>query len=123
MREQRGALRLAAEAGGVSGQRVAEAKGLVKAYGNRVLVGGFSTRILRGDRLAVVGPNGAGKSRVVKRLLGEIRARRRRGDALGAGLEIAYVDQAAGRSCRRDLTLREALKRRAAATRCWCAGG
>ena len=86
MREQRGSLRLAAEAGGVSGQRVAEAKGLVKAYGDRVLVNGFSTRILRGDRLAVVGPNGAGKTTLVKLLLGEIPPDA--GEvALGAGLE------------------------------------
>ena len=107
MRDQRGALRLAAEAGGVSGQRVAEAKGLAKAYGGRVLVGGFSTRILRGDRLAVVGPNGAGKTTLVKLLLGEIPP-----DAgevtLGAGLEIAYVDQARA-DLAGDLTLREAL--------------
>ena len=107
MADQRRSMSLAADAGAVSGQRVAEAKGLAKAYGGRVLVSGFSTRILRGDRLAVVGPNGAGKTTLVKLLLGEIRP-----DAgevtLGAGLEIAYVDQArvdlAG-----DMTLREAL--------------
>ncbi len=98
---------LAAEAGAVSGARVAEAKGLAKAYGGRVLVDRFSTRILRGDRLAVVGPNGAGKTTLVKLLLGEVAP-----DAgevtLGAGLEIAYVDQARA-DLAGDLTLREAL--------------
>jgi len=98
MHDQRQSLSLAAESGAVSGQRVVEAKGLGKSFGERVLISGFSTRILRGDRLAVVGPNGAGKTTLVKLLLGEIPA-----DAgsvkLGTGLEIAYVDQA-----RADLT-------------------
>ncbi len=100
-------LALAAEAGGVSGQRVAEAKGLGKAFGDRVLIRGFSTRILRGDRLAVIGPNGAGKTTLVKLLLGEIAP-----DAgevtLGTGLEIAYVDQARA-ALSEDVTLAEAL--------------
>src|SRR5579872_1502194 len=73
MADQRGPMALAAEAGAVSGRRVAEAKGLTKAYGGRTLIKGFSTRILRGDRLAVVGPNGAGKTTLVKLLLGETR--------------------------------------------------
>ncbi|HEY1425485.1 MAG TPA: ABC-F family ATP-binding cassette domain-containing protein [Caulobacteraceae bacterium] len=100
-------LTLAAEAGGVSGQRVAEAKGLTKAFGGRTLIKGFSTRIMRGDRLAVIGPNGAGKTTLVKLLLGEIAP-----DAgevtLGTGLAIAYVDQARA-ALSEDMTLAEAL--------------
>jgi ATP-binding cassette subfamily F protein uup len=107
LRDQRRTLVLTTDAGGVSGQRVAEAKGLTKAYGGRVLIDGFSTRIIRGDRLAVVGPNGAGKTTLVKLLLGEIAP-----DAgevtLGTGLEIAYVDQARA-ELTADMTLREAL--------------
>jgi ATP-binding cassette subfamily F protein uup len=107
LRDQRGSLALAAESGAVSGQRVIEAKGLTKAYGGRTLIKGFSTRILRGDRLAIVGPNGAGKTTLVKLLLGEIAP-----DAgevkLGTGLEIAYVDQARA-DLTPDMTLREAL--------------
>ena len=93
LRDQRGPLALAADAGAASGRRVVEARGLSKAYGDRVLIKGFSTRIQRGDRLAVVGPNGAGKTTLVKLLLGEIEP-----DAgsvkLGTGLQVAYVDQA-----------------------------
>ena len=107
LRDRRRPLALAAEAGGVSGQRVAEAKGLTKAFGGRTLIRGFSTRILRGDRLAVIGPNGAGKTTLVKLLLGEIAP-----DAgevtLGTGLEIAYVDQARA-ALAEDMTLAEAL--------------
>jgi ABC transport system ATP-binding/permease protein len=107
MRDQRRSLGLAAEGGSASGQRVVEAKGLAKAYGGRVLISGFSTRIMRRDRLAVVGPNGAGKTTLVKLLLGEIAP-----DAgevtLGAGLEIAYIDQARA-DLTGEMTLREAL--------------
>jgi ATP-binding cassette subfamily F protein uup len=107
LRDQRRPMALAADAGGVSGQRVVEAKGLSKAYGERVLIRGFSTRILRGDRLAVVGPNGAGKTTLVKLLLGEIAP-----DAgevkLGTGLEIAYVDQARA-ALSETMTLTQAL--------------
>ncbi len=107
MGDQRRALVLTADAGGVSGQRVVEAKGLAKAFGARTLIKDFSTRILRGDRLAVVGPNGAGKTTLVKLLLGEIKP-----DAgevrLGTGLEIAYVDQARA-DLAAEMTLRDSL--------------
>src|SRR5579862_7772428 len=47
MRDQRGGVALAVEAGATSGQRVVEAKGLSKAFGDRTLIKGFSTRIQR----------------------------------------------------------------------------
>jgi ATP-binding cassette subfamily F protein uup len=107
LRDRRRTMALTTEAGGTSGQRVAEAKGLTKAFGDRVLIRAFSTRILRGDRLAVIGPNGAGKTTLVKLLLGEIAP-----DAgevtLGTGLEIAYVDQARA-ALAENVTLAEAL--------------
>jgi ATP-binding cassette subfamily F protein uup len=93
MREARGGLSMGVASSGISGQRVAEAKGISKAFGERVILKGFSTRILRGDRVAIVGPNGAGKTTLVKLLLGELAP-----DAgevkLGTNLEIAYIDQA-----------------------------
>jgi ABC transport system ATP-binding/permease protein len=52
----------------------------------------FSTRILRGDRVAVVGPNGAGKTTLVKLMLGQIQPDKGQ-VRLGAGLQIAYLDQ------------------------------
>ncbi len=89
----RGDLSVAAASAGASGKRVIEAKGLTKAFGGRSLISGFSTRIQRGDRVAIVGPNGAGKTTLVKLLLGEI-APDAGSVALGSNLEIAYVDQA-----------------------------
>jgi ATP-binding cassette subfamily F protein uup len=107
MRLARGELAMGAVAGEASGRLVIEAKGLTKTFGQRPLLRGFSTRIMRGDRLAIVGPNGAGKTTLVKLLLGEIEP-----DAgssrLGANLTIAYVDQARA-DLTDDLTVTQAL--------------
>ncbi len=80
------------DSGGTSGRLVAELKGVSKAFGERTLLKNFSTRIMRGDRLAIVGPNGAGKSTLVKLLLGQQPADS--GEIkLGTNLEVAYLDQ------------------------------
>jgi ATP-binding cassette subfamily F protein uup len=107
LKELRGGLNMGLASSGTSGQRVVEAKAISKAFGERVILKGFSTRILRGDRVAIVGPNGAGKTTLIKLLLGELSP-----DAgevkLGTNLEVNYIDQA-----RADLsgetTLREVL--------------
>jgi ATP-binding cassette subfamily F protein uup len=93
LKDSRGQLNMGLASSGLSGQRVAEAKGISKAFGERDIFKAFSTRILRGDRVAIVGPNGAGKTTLVKILLGELAP-----DAgevkLGTNLEVAYIDQA-----------------------------
>ncbi|MFZ4606349.1 MAG: ABC-F family ATP-binding cassette domain-containing protein [Caulobacter sp.] len=95
LRESRGQMTMGLAAGDTSGKRVAEVKGLSKSFGDRVIVKEFSSRIQRGDRVAIVGPNGAGKTTLVKLMLGDLPA-----DAgeikLGTGLQIAYIDQARG---------------------------
>mgnify|MGYP001554569504 CR=1 FL=1 len=107
LKDTRSELNMGLASSGVSGKRVVEAKGVCKAFGDRVLLKNFSTRILRGDRVAVVGPNGAGKTTLVKVLLGEIPA-----DAgevkLGTNLEISYIDQARA-TLAPEMTLREVL--------------
>jgi ATP-binding cassette subfamily F protein uup len=107
MRDHTRPMELVLETGGISGKRVAEAKGLSKAFGQRVIVKDLDIRILRGDRLAVVGPNGAGKTTLVKMLLGELPL-----DSgtvtLGTGLETAYLDQARA-DLKSDQTLWDAL--------------
>ena len=93
LKEARASLNMGLASSGVSGQRVAEAKGISKAFGERTLLKGFSTRILRGDRVAIVGPNGVGKTTLIKILLGELAP-----DAgsvkLGTNLTVSYIDQA-----------------------------
>ncbi len=99
LREQRrdyrgatGNANLAAAEADKSGKLVIEAKNITKAYGDRTIVDGFSTRIQRGDRIGIVGPNGAGKTTLVHLLIGNdppdsgtIR--------LGANIEMATLDQ------------------------------
>ncbi len=107
LKDRPGSLSMGLSSSGVSGQRVAEAKDLSKAFGDRVLLKGFSTRILRGDRVAVVGPNGAGKTTLVKLLLGEIPPDS--GEVkLGTNLEISYVDQARA-ALSPEMTLKDVL--------------
>ena len=112
LRGAKGSLSVGVESGALSGQRVIEARAISKAWpapggGERVLLKDFSTRILRGDRVAVVGPNGAGKTTLLKLLLGEIPP-----DSgtviLGSNLQVAYVDQARA-SLSGDETLWQAL--------------
>ena len=92
LRSAAGSLSMGLASGGASGRRVLEATDIAKAFGERVVLKGFSTRVMRGDRLAIIGPNGAGKSTLVKILLGQLAP-----DAgevkLGTNLEIAYLDQ------------------------------
>ncbi len=93
LKDQTRSLELVLDAGGTSGKLVAEAKGVAKHWGDKTVVQGFSTRIVRGDRVAVVGPNGAGKTTLVKLLLGQVPPDE--GSVrLGTQLEVAYLDQA-----------------------------
>ena len=83
---------LAVESGDVSGRLVIEAENIDKVYGNKVICAGFSTRILRGDRVGLIGPNGAGKTTLLRMLTGDLAP-----DGgvvrLGTNLEPAYFDQ------------------------------
>ncbi|MHC2437399.1 ABC-F family ATP-binding cassette domain-containing protein [Bradyrhizobium sp. USDA 4451] len=98
---------LAAAEADKSGRLVIEAKNIAKAFGERKIVDGFSTRIQRGDRVGIVGPNGAGKTTLVHLLIGNdppdsgsVR--------LGANIEMATLDQHR-ESLDPKLTLAEAL--------------
>jgi ATPase subunit of ABC transporter with duplicated ATPase domains len=69
----RQAPRLFFKAGKASGQDVIEAKDLTFAYpGGQPLIRKLTTRIDRGDKLAVVGRNGIGKTTLVRLLIGEL---------------------------------------------------
>ena len=107
LREVRGDMNMGIASSGLSGQRVIEARGIAKGFGERTLLKSFSTRILRGDRVAIVGPNGAGKTTLVKLLLGQIEPDE--GSVkLGANLETAYIDQARA-DLKPDMMLRDVL--------------
>ena len=119
-------IQLGVDSGPTSGKLVAELKGVSKSFSSpgakrtregdhevvegaatRTILKPFSTKLLRGDRLAIVGPNGAGKTTLVRLLLGEIQP-----DAgsirLGVSLQPVYLDQARA-DLRSDMTLWDAL--------------
>lgn len=91
-RERMGDVRLAVAEGQRSGKLVAELVDVRKAWGGQVVVDGFSTVVMRGDRVGLIGPNGAGKTTLLRLILGLTPA-----DAgtvrRGTRLEIAYFDQ------------------------------
>ncbi len=90
--ERQGSAQLSANVGSKSGKVVVEAEGIGFSYDNKPIVKGFSTTILRGDKIGVVGPNGVGKSTLIRLLLGELEPTA--GSVkLGTHLDIAYFDQ------------------------------
>jgi ATP-binding cassette subfamily F protein uup len=91
-REQMGSATLRVEQAEPSGRLVFEAAGITKSFDDGVVVRGFSTRIMRGDRIGLIGPNGAGKTTLLRILLGEVKPDE--GDVRhGANVQIAYYDQ------------------------------
>ncbi|MCE1184451.1 MAG: ATP-binding cassette domain-containing protein [Rhodocyclales bacterium] len=91
-RERLGKVQMQLDAGAKSGELVVEMHDVCKAYGEQVVVRGFSTRILRGDKIGLIGPNGAGKTTLLRLILGELapdsgQVRR------GTKMEVAYFDQ------------------------------
>lgn len=91
-RERQGNVKLNVDAGERSGKLVAELDEVVKAYGGRVLINGFSTRILRGDKIGLLGPNGIGKTTLLKLILGDIEADSGSIER-GTKINVAYFDQ------------------------------
>ncbi len=83
---------MALSAGPVSGKLVIEAVGVAKRFGAREVIRPFSTRIARGDRVALVGPNGAGKTTLLNILTGAMEPDEGR-VRLGSNLVIARIDQ------------------------------
>ncbi|TAN52493.1 MAG: ATP-binding cassette domain-containing protein [Rhodospirillales bacterium] len=84
--------KLAADSGELSGRLVIEAKSICKRFEGAVVVDGFSTRVMRGDRIGLIGPNGAGKTTLLRLLTGEL-APDSGTVSLGTNLEPAYFDQ------------------------------
>ncbi|MEG1452371.1 ABC-F family ATP-binding cassette domain-containing protein [Brevundimonas sp.] len=100
-------LYMGVDSGAISGKLVADIKEVSKSFGDRVIFKNLTTRIIRGDRLAIVGPNGAGKTTLVKVLLGELQPDE--GTVrMGANLEPLYLDQSR-EGLKSDMTLWDAL--------------
>jgi len=85
-------LEIAIPAGPRLGDRVIDAEGLAKGYGDRLLIDELSFLLPPGGIVGVIGPNGAGKTTLFRMMVGEEEP-----DAgsleIGATVELAYVDQ------------------------------
>ncbi|MDR6277047.1 ATP-binding cassette ChvD family protein [Corynebacterium suicordis] len=74
------------------GNQVVEAKGLVKGFGDRVLIKDLSFTLPRNGIVGVIGPNGVGKTTLFKTIVGledpdagEVK--------VGSTVQLSYVDQ------------------------------
>ena len=74
------------------GGLVLEAKGLRKAYGDRLLIDDLTFKLPKNGLVGVIGPNGAGKTTLFRMIAGQEKP-----DAgehkLGDSVKLAYVDQ------------------------------
>ncbi|WP_338407265.1 energy-dependent translational throttle protein EttA [uncultured Flavobacterium sp.] len=75
------------------GTNVIEAKGVAKAFGDKLLYDNLNFNLPQAGIVGIIGPNGAGKSTIFKMIMGEEKP-----DAgeflIGDTVKIAYVDQA-----------------------------
>jgi len=90
--EQTGNVRLTIQEAERSGRFVVEAEKIHFAFGDNKIIEGFSTTIIRGDKVGIIGPNGSGKTTLLKILLGELDPQQGR-VRLGSGIQVAYFDQ------------------------------
>jgi ATP-binding cassette subfamily F protein uup len=92
LRQATGDVKMAAQQADSSGKLVIDADGIRKSFGDRTVIDGFSTRILRGDRVGIVGPNGAGKTTLLNILTGA--ASPDEGQVkIGASVQMVTLDQ------------------------------
>lgn len=91
-REHSGSAEVRLQEADRSGRMVIEVENVDFGYGESSIARGFSTRIMRGDRIGIIGPNGAGKSTMIRLLLGELIPRSGR-IRHGTNLEIVHFDQ------------------------------
>jgi ATP-binding cassette subfamily F protein uup len=91
-RERMNNVNLTVDAGERSGKLVAELLHVHHAFGDKVIIQDFTTRIMRGDKIGLIGPNGVGKSTLLKLILGELSPDQGVVN-LGSKLAVAYFDQ------------------------------
>ena len=74
------------------GNKVIEASGLTKAFGDKLLVEGLSFQLPPAGIVGIIGPNGAGKTTLFRMMMGEEKPD---GGAIDMGetVKIGYVDQ------------------------------
>ncbi|MEZ4857982.1 MAG: energy-dependent translational throttle protein EttA [Flavobacteriaceae bacterium] len=74
------------------GTNVIEAKGVAKAFGEKLLYDNLNFKLPQAGIVGIIGPNGAGKTTIFKMIMGELEADRGTFE-VGDTAKIAYVDQ------------------------------
>ena len=74
------------------GNKVIEAKGVAKAYGDKLLFDNLNFMLPPNGIVGVIGPNGAGKTTLFRLIMGQEKADKGTFD-VGETVKIAYVDQ------------------------------
>lgn len=87
-----GTVRMQTQEAGRSGMKVIKVENLSYGYDSTPVIKGFSTTIMKGDKVGIIGPNGAGKSTLLRLLLGELNPQQGIVQH-GTNLQIAYFDQ------------------------------
>ena len=90
--EQTGVSRLVIEEAQRSGRMVVDADNVYFAWDDKKMIEGFSTTIIRGDKVGIIGPNGCGKTTLLKVLLGGLEPQQGRVRP-GTNTSVAYFDQ------------------------------
>lgn len=75
------------------GTNVIEAKGVSKAFGDKLLYDDLNFKLPQAGIVGIIGPNGAGKTTIFKMIMGEEKPDKGTFE-LGETIKIAYVDQA-----------------------------
>jgi ATP-binding cassette ChvD family protein len=91
-KEQEGVAEIAIPVPPRLGNEVVVAKGLKKAYGDKILFDNLNFALPRGGIVGVIGPNGAGKTTLFRMITGQEQPD---GGSLvvGSTVQVAYVDQ------------------------------
>ena len=91
-RERQGTAQIQVQEADRSGALVIEARNVSFQYGDRMILSGLTTTIMRGDKVGIIGPNGSGKTTLLRLLLGKLSPSEGT-IRLGTNTEISYFDQ------------------------------
>lgn len=91
-RKKQGTATLVMSKADVSGKLVFEAENVSYAWDGKPVIRGFTSTILRGDKVGIIGPNGCGKSTLLNLLLGKLQPDSGQVKT-GSKVEVAYFDQ------------------------------
>ena len=87
-----GTVRMQTQEAERSGMKVINVENLGYGYDDTPVIKGFSTTIMKGDKVGIIGKNGAGKSTLLRLLLGELTPQQGTVQH-GTNLQVAYFDQ------------------------------